>query len=321
MTTTIHLQAVDAVEVTILVDNATDVLIAGNDVAQRAPVMSNTFERPPLLAEHGFSLLVTVQKDGNRETILYDAGLGEDTIIHNMHVLGIAPDSIRAIVLSHGHTDHHGGMLKLLQQLGGRSVPFVVHPDVWRDRKGKFADGSELHLPPPVRETIERTGVEIVEKRDPSLLAAGMVLVTGQVERTTEFEKGMPSHMACTDGEWVPDEAIWDDQALIMNVKEKGLVVLSGCSHSGIVNVLRYGQKLTGVEKVHAVVGGFHLSGAYFEQVIPPTVDALSDIQPDVIVPGHCTGWKAIQTIAQRMPEAYVPTSVGTTLRFGQSTA
>jgi 7,8-dihydropterin-6-yl-methyl-4-(beta-D-ribofuranosyl)aminobenzene 5'-phosphate synthase len=316
MSEQISLKPVDGVDVTILVDNTMDVLLPGNEVAHRAPIRSTTFESPPLLAEHGYSLLLTIHHEGRSESLLYDAGLGENTAVHNMDVLGVQMDDLRAIVLSHGHTDHHGGLKSVLKRVGKQNLPLVLHPDVWLDRKGTFGDGGELHLPPPSRADLEQEGVEIVERRDPSLLLDDMVLVTGQVERTTDFEKGVPTHLARSGEEWQPDPWVWDDQAIMINVKDKGLVVLSGCSHSGIVNVLRYGKHLTGIEQVHGVVGGFHLSGGFYEQVIPPTVDALAEMQPDVIVPGHCTGWKAIHAIAQRMPQAYVQTCVGTRLHF-----
>jgi 7,8-dihydropterin-6-yl-methyl-4-(beta-D-ribofuranosyl)aminobenzene 5'-phosphate synthase len=314
---TLLLKPVDTLEVTILVDNTMDVLLPGNALVQRAPLQTNSFERPPLLAEHGYSLLVTVTQQGHKTSLLYDTGLGEDTVLHNMDVLGINLDDVRAIVLSHGHTDHHGGLLGIVKRLGNKHLPLVLHPDVWRDRKGTFAGGGELHLPPPSRADLEQEGVTIVERRDPSLLIDDMVLVTGQVERTTNFEHGVSTHLARTGDTWEPDPWLWDDQALVVHVKDHGLVVLSGCSHAGIVNILRYAQHLTGVDKVHAVVGGLHLSGGSYEQVIQPTVAALAAMQPDVVVPGHCTGWQATHAIAQQLPAAYVQTCVGTRLHFG----
>ncbi len=318
MTDTIALEPIDSLEVTVLVENTMDVLMPGRASVTRAPIQNETFERAPLLAEHGFAVLVTASKNGHRDTILYDAGLGQDTIIHNMDVLGIDAADIRAIVLSHGHTDHHGGLLRVLQRLGKRNIPLVLHPDVWRDRKGVFPGGGELHLPPPSRADLEREGARVLERRDPSLLLDNSLLVTGQVERTTDFEKGMATHMARSEGgEWEPDPWLWDDQALIANVKGQGLVVLSGCSHAGIINILRYARKLTGVDEVHAVAGGLHLSGAAYDPIIPSTVDALAAIAPAIIMPGHCTGWKAMHTIAQRMPDAYVNPCVGTRLVLG----
>lgn len=314
--TPVQLQPVDAVEVTILVDNVMDALLAGGAGVQRAPLRWESFEREPLLAEHGFAALVTVEQAGQRTTLLYDTGMGPTTLIHNMDVLGIDPAELHAIVLSHGHTDHHGGLMGLLARLGARRLPLILHPDCWRDRKAVFPGGAELHLPAPTRADLEREGVAILERRDPSLVLADRVLVTGQVARVTPFEQGLPGHFAqAVDGNWEPDPWIWDDQALVVHVRDRGLVVLSACSHAGIVNVLHYARRLTGVDTVYGVIGGLHLSGGVFEPIIPATVEALVELAPAVMLPGHCTGWKAQHAIARALPEAYVQTCVGTRIR------
>jgi len=156
-----------------------------------------------------------------------------------------------------------------------------------------------------------------VEERAPSLLLNGTVLVTGQVDRVTDFEKGFPIQTArSTDGGWEPDPWIWDDQAVVVNVRDRGLVVLSGCSHAGAVNVLRYAQALTGESKVHAFVGGMHLTGGLFEPIIPRTIAELVAIGPDVVVPGHCTGWRAANLLVTTLPDAFVQSNVGTRLHF-----
>lgn len=310
----IALQPVDQVQLTVLVDNFMDVLLPSTEIARRIPVEFDGFEGEQLMAEHGLSLLITVCNNGRSESLLYDTGLGHHTLVHNMDVLGVNPADFRAIVLSHGHTDHHGGLPDLLQRLSKKQLPLVLHPDAWLDRKMVFPNKKELHLPPPSRADLEQEGVEVLERRDPSLLIDNMILVTGQVERVTDFEQGAPGHFAHKGADWEADPWIWDDQAVVMHVRNKGLVVVSGCSHAGIVNVLRYARKITGVEKIHAVIGGFHLSGAVFEKIIPPTVDNLVEIAPQVIMPGHCTGWKAVHEIARRMPDAYIQTCVGTRL-------
>jgi 7,8-dihydropterin-6-yl-methyl-4-(beta-D-ribofuranosyl)aminobenzene 5'-phosphate synthase len=162
----------------------------------------------------------------------------------------------------------------------------------------------------------------VVEERGPSLLLDGAVLVTGQVERVTDFEQGFRVHQARTaDGGWEPDTWIWDDQAVVVNVRGKGLVVLSSCSHSGAINVLEHARRLTAVEHVHAFVGGMHLTGGLFESIIPRTIEALSAIAPDVVVPGHCTGWQAANLIVTRLPQAYVHSNVGTRLHFAGTAA
>jgi 7,8-dihydropterin-6-yl-methyl-4-(beta-D-ribofuranosyl)aminobenzene 5'-phosphate synthase len=119
-------------------------------------------------------------------------------------------------------------------------------------------------------------------------------------------------HQAFRDGEWQPDPLIADDQALVAHVRDKGLVVITGCSHAGVINTVRYARKLTGVDRVYAVIGGFHLGTPLFEPIIEPTVKALEEFQPQVIVPTHCTGWRAAHALEAAFPEAFVPGSVGT---------
>jgi 7,8-dihydropterin-6-yl-methyl-4-(beta-D-ribofuranosyl)aminobenzene 5'-phosphate synthase len=317
MSERVSLEPVDAANVTVLVDNFIDALLPSGEVAQRPRVAYDMWEREQLIAEHGLSLLLTIEHNGHSASLIYDAGLSREAAIHNMDVLEVRLPDLRAIVLSHGHSDHHGGLEGMIRRVGARGMPLVVHPEAWRDRKVVFPTGSELHLPPPSRQDLDREGVEVTEERQPSLLIDGMVLVTGQVERVTDFEKGFPLNYARSgNGGWEPDPWIWDDQAVVVNLRGKGLVVLSGCSHSGAINVLRQAKRLTGEDRVHAFVGGMHLTGGIFERLIPRTLDELAAIAPRWLVPGHCTGWRATHEIARRLPEAYVQTSVGTRLHF-----
>ena len=140
--------------------------------------------------------------------------------------------------------------------------------------------------------------------------------MTGEVDRTTDFEKGFPIHQAYRGGGWEPDPLILDDQALIVNVKGKGLVVLTGCGHAGVVNICRYARRLTGIDQLYLVMGGFHLNGPLFEPIIGETCEALADLSPEVLVPTHCTGWKAIHALAARLPDAFIQNSVGTTFEL-----
>lgn len=315
----VTLVPVDAADVTILVDNYLDILLPGTDTVRRPPLVWDWSEREQLRAEHGYSLLLTVQRDGRSSSILYDAGLGRDTVQHNMDVLEIRPGELRAVVLSHGHADHHGGLEGIFRRIGRRGrrgMPLVLHPDAWRDRKIVFATGTEMHMPPPSHNDLDHEGVAIVEERGPSLLLDGTVLITGQVERVTDFEKGFPVQQARTKQGWEPDIWVWDDQAVVCHVKDKGLVVLSACSHSGVVNVLLHARRLTGIDQVYALVGGMHLTGAIMEPLIPRTIDEVSVIAPTILVPGHCTGWKATHELARQLPDAYVQSSVGTRLHF-----
>jgi 7,8-dihydropterin-6-yl-methyl-4-(beta-D-ribofuranosyl)aminobenzene 5'-phosphate synthase len=313
----VNLLPVDTADVTILVDNSLDILMPSTEIAHRAPLAYDWAEREQLIAEHGYSLLLTVQRDGHTASVLYDAGLGRNTVLHNMDVLDVRAGDLRAVILSHGHADHHGGLEGMVRRISRRKMPLVLHPDVWRERRIVFPTGVEIHMPPPSHTDLDREGVDIIEERGPSLLLDGAVLVTGQVERVTDFEKGFPIQQAHTDHGWEPDTWIWDDQAVVCHVKDKGLVVLSSCSHAGVINVLRHTQRLTGIDKVYAFVGGLHLSGGLFEAIIPQTITELTNIGPTIIVPGHCTGWKATHEVARKLPEAYIQTNVGTRLHFG----
>ena len=191
-------------------------------------------------------------------------------------------------------------------------MPLLLHPEFWTRRRLVTPNGA-FELPLPSRRGIEEAGFAVVEDRQPSLLLDGVLLVTGEVERTTDFEKGfpLPVHQAWRDGDWEPDPLIHDDQAVVLHVRDKGLVVLTGCGHSGIVNIVRHAKALTGVERVYAVLGGFHLTGGLFEPIIPQTVAALAEEQPDVLVPAHCTGWKAMMALAAACPRRSEPNSVG----------
>jgi 7,8-dihydropterin-6-yl-methyl-4-(beta-D-ribofuranosyl)aminobenzene 5'-phosphate synthase len=313
----VTLLPVDVADVTILVDNFLDILLPSDEVAHRAPLHYDWSDREQLIAEHGYSLLLTVVREGRSESVLFDAGLGRKTVLHNMDVLEVRATDLRAVILSHGHADHHGGLEGMFQRIGRPKMPLVLHPDVWRERRIVFPTGHEISMPPPSHADLDREGVEIIEERSPTLLLDGMVLVTGQVDRVTNFEKGFPLQQMHTDHGWEPDTWIWDDQAVVCNVKDKGLVVLSACSHAGAINVLKHAQLLTGIDRIHAFIGGFHLSGGIFEPIIPPTIAEFVKIGPNIIVPGHCTGWKATHELARQLPDAYVQTSVGSRLHFG----
>lgn len=239
-----------------------------------------------------------------------------DNSIDALEILEVKPSDLQAVVLSHGHADHALGLLGMLQRRGRRALPLVLHPEAFKTRKVVFPDGHELRLPPPSRADLEAEGIELVEERNPSYLLQESVLITGQVPRRTEFEKGFSIHFAEVDRRWEPDPWIHDDQAIVMKVKGKGLIVLTGCGHSGLINILTQAQALAGGERIHAVVGGFHLTGGLFDALIPRTVEELRRFGPAVVVPGHCTGWKATHAIAAAMPGAFIQNSVGTTFIF-----
>ncbi|HKA54976.1 MAG TPA: MBL fold metallo-hydrolase [Candidatus Binatia bacterium] len=306
------LKEVDKVEILTILDNTIDMLLPDGAKVKRLPRSPDAMTRESLIAEHGFAALVTVSNGNTSESLLFDAGLSKKGLIHNMDVLEVKPKELHTIVLSHGHADHTRGLMGMVERLGERKMPLLLHPDAFLERKVIFPDGHEINLPPPDRRVLSQDGIEFIEERDPSYLLGGLVLVTGQVHRTTDFETGFPIHYALRNDEWQKDPYIHDDQAVVVHVKGKGLVVLTGCGHAGAINTIRQAQELTGVQQVHAVIGGFHLSGQLFEPIIAPTVAALKELNPEMVVPAHCTGWKAVHAIARELPQAFVQNSVGT---------
>jgi len=298
-----------------VIDNFVDILMAGSEDVRRY-VAHDFSSREQLIAEHGFSALVTVESGGRRSSILYDAGLTPDALGRNLDLLGVPVTDLRAIVISHGHADHHGGLEGLFARYGRTRLPLVIHPEAWRERKVVFPTGVELRLPPPSRADLEAEGLELVEERGQTLLLDDTVLVSGQVERVTEFEQGFPIHYGRSDGGWEPDPMIWDDQNVIVHVKDKGLVIVSGCSHAGAVNVLRNAQRLTGESQIAGFIGGCHLTGGLFESIIEPTVAAFAAANVGRVLPAHCSGWKAVHLLARAMPEAFVQPAVGTVVSF-----
>ncbi len=322
----IALEPVDEVTITTLVDNVYDALLAGDSGVTRAPFTVGTARAPQfesgattvgLMAEHGFSALVTIRRGTATTVLLFDTGLSPDAMTTNCDRLGVDLSHLQGVVLSHGHFDHAGGLAGLAGKKGIRSLPMVVHPNIWARRRMAVPGREPDELPTLSKRTLEREGFAVIERREPSLLVDGCVLITGEVDRTTEFERGMPSaHQAWTGSTWQPDPLVLDDQALVVHVRGRGLVVLTGCGHAGVVNIVRHAQRLTGVTTLHALIGGLHLSGPAFEPIIRPTVDALTAMTPGLLVPGHCTGWRAQHALAAALPDAWVAGSSGSSFHL-----
>ena len=306
----LRLREAEGVKIISLVDNSIDFL----STIQRKEVKSfrEWVKKPSRLpiAEHGFSMLVRVYDGNECHNILFDVGSSPSTIIANARRMRINLTQIECIVLSHGHYDHFGGLSTVTKIINRNDLPIIVHKDMFKKRGAVSPNGTIRKYPDFPREEDVKPAKYVITKQ-PRLIANNLALVTGEIPRKTGFEKGYSRHRAFINGEWKPDPWIWDERALVINVRNKGLVVLSGCAHAGIINTILYAKQLTGIEVVYAVLGGFHLSGREFEKRIDQTVKELEKIGPKLLAPSHCTGWRGIYAIYRAMPDGFIWNSVG----------
>jgi 7,8-dihydropterin-6-yl-methyl-4-(beta-D-ribofuranosyl)aminobenzene 5'-phosphate synthase len=319
-----EISEVDRLEVISLVDNSVDFL----STIERKEAQSfrqwtrkrhgqewaRTHTQLPL-AEHGFSMLIRVLCGRKSVSILFDTGISANGVVENTKRMGLELNEVEYVVLSHGHYDHFGGLVSALKTINKANLPLIVHEDMFKTRGSTNSDGTIRTYPEfPTREQLSST--QSINTKQPYLIADGMILVTGEIPRETSFEKGFLQHKALINGSWQPDHLIFDDRAVVFNVRGKGLVVISGCAHAGIINTTAYAQRISGIVNIYAVMGGFHLSGKENERRIKPTVREMKRISPRLIAPSHCTGWRGMCTIAKALPEAFVCNSVGNLYRL-----
>lgn len=313
----LNIQEADRLEIMVLMDNYTDMLLTERtDVYRRPQIPLPNI----LLAEHGLSCLIKVCAGDEEHFVLMDGAITPACLLRNAKLLKVDPGRIEAVALSHGHPDHFLGLfefLKLINEERNEEVPLYLHPDAFLERRLNIpAIGHPAPIPALDEGSLKEAGALPVKSEKAMPLAGGLIHTTGEIERRIPFEKGFPWAEAKIDGDWVYDP-FNDDQGLVVKLKGKGLVVISGCAHAGIINTVEHAKKIAGTEKVHAVLGGFHLTGPIFEPIIQPTIDELKRINPDYVVPMHCTGWKAINRIAEELPEQFLLNTVGTTYVFG----
>jgi 7,8-dihydropterin-6-yl-methyl-4-(beta-D-ribofuranosyl)aminobenzene 5'-phosphate synthase len=315
---------VDALEVLVLVDNVTDSLSSNpKDVLPEWSVLLTGGKLRVLAgsticcAHHGLSLLLTAQVGSRKRTLLFDAGPAAATFQRNTEILGVDFASIEAVVLSHGHWDHAGGLLAAIESIarsrGSKSFTCYVHPGMFRQRATKRPDGqlyvNEL-VPDPER--LSGAGANVLNTSEPQSVADGAFYVSGEIPRVTSYEAGVPNHLTrSADGtSWEPDPLIMDERFVSVNIKGKGQFVFSACSHAGLINVLTHARAVFPSIPLHGAMGGLHLSGIN-ERVIPQTVADLKNFGLKLLAPGHCTGWRALSQMAREFGEELVPSAVG----------
>lgn len=263
-----------------------------------------------LWGEFGLSLLVEAERQGTELRLLVDTGLTSEPLLHNMKLLDVDPSKIEYIFLTHCHYDHTGGLGGVTEKTR-KGVKIVAHPEIFRRCYVVRQNMKYIGVPErSSRSTVEANGGSWLLSREPFAFIPG-VMTTGEIQRVTSYEPLENVHIEM-DEEMVQDPEL-DDVSLIVNVAGRGLVIISGCSHAGIVNIMKQARRITGVEKIIGVIGGFHLRVANEEQ-LSKTVDELD--AAETVCAGHCTGFEAMKSISDRMGERFTLLQCGTVIEF-----
>ncbi len=261
------------------------------------------------LGQHGVSFLLEGVKGSDVMRILVDVGQNSQALLNNMKLMNILPSIIDAVVLTHCHYDHTQGVAKMLREIGKRDIQVIAHRDIFRLN---FVTEPYLRhvgiMPGDSREEIEKAGGSLLLTRDPVQLMSG-ITTTGEVKRQTDFEEVGIALKTIEGGEVVDDQML-DDISVVANINGKGLVIVTGCSHAGIVNIARHAVELTGCEKIEGILGGLHLVDAS-DVRIRRTAEELSKLNPEWICVGHCTGFKAQVELYLTFRERFSPLQTG----------
>lgn len=268
------------------------------------------------LGQHGVSFLVEGASQGNTKRILVDVGQNPDALLSNMRTMGISPSIANAIVLTHCHHDHTQGIRRVLRETEKKDVPVIAHPAIFRRRFVTQPSYRELGtMPGGSKAEIEEAGGSMSLTKDPFTIMPG-IMTTGEVRRRTEFE-GASTGLKTIENGMVVDDLMLDDISVIANVKDKGLVIITGCSHAGIVNIAHQAIEVAGSNKIEGIIGGLHLVEAP-DTVIRRTVEELSKLNVARISAGHCTGFKAQVELYHTFKERFLPLHTGMQFEWGQ---
>ncbi len=324
---------VDQLILTCVVDNSYDIFAKGGKfgalTVHRTPVPYPYGSGAMLLAEHGLAYHLESTRGAERKQILLDFSLTTRSLTNNYQALKLDPAKADALILSHGHDDHYGGLPELVRALQGRFRPGITlyagGEDTFSHRWQVKDDGRQVDRGRLGRTDLESCGVNVVLAKEPTVVA-GHAFTSGQIPRLTEFEMTPPSARLeaapeTPGAEAKPSRLVKDsfqgEHATAYHIKGRGLVVISSCGHAGIVNTVRHFQKVSGIDHIHAVVGGWHLA-PYSDEITEKTVAALREINPDYYIPMHCTGFRALAAIHREMPEKLILPAAGTRVVFGE---
>jgi 7,8-dihydropterin-6-yl-methyl-4-(beta-D-ribofuranosyl)aminobenzene 5'-phosphate synthase len=301
----VEIPEAERITITSIEDNYYDSLRSDDKIAKRY--------RGDLYAEHGLACHMETVVDGRSHALLFDFGRTFHAVSPNINMLKIDFDKLEALALSHGHRDHFGGLVELLKSRREK-IPKGVPLYLGEEALAESGQGERVAHRPPKKEEIESLGiVKIVEIIEPTPVIPGAFL-TGRIEQVTDYEKVDPGRWVKREDKRV-QETFVGEQSVVLSLQGKGLVVFTGCAHLGVINTVKHAQKITGVTKVHAILGGFHLIGAK-EEVIQRTVADIKAMSPDYVVPMHCTGFEAVVALAKEMPDQFILNTSGTRYTF-----
>jgi 7,8-dihydropterin-6-yl-methyl-4-(beta-D-ribofuranosyl)aminobenzene 5'-phosphate synthase len=270
----------------------------------------------PYLAQHGISFLIEGSYGAEIRYILIDVGQNSQALLHNMSLMEVSPSIIDTIVLTHCHYDHTQGVVKMLEQIGRKDVRVIAHSTIFRPHF--ITEPRERHVgvqPQDSREAMERAGAKVVLSDAPFQLMPGLI-TTGEIRRQTDFEEVGIALKTRENGE-VKEDLMYDDISIVAKVRGKGLVIITGCSHAGIINILLQSKELTGCSRIDGIIGGFHLVEAPEARILR-TMAELAKLKPSRISAGHCTGFRAQVELFNAFRNEFVPLHTGMRLSFSQ---
>ena len=319
------MNAIDHLEVIALMDNVSDPFteLHPNLRWNESQYMVEVLNKKSYCGEDfcraclGLSLLIKFSFNDETKTVLFDAGPDKDLVVDNAKRMQIDLTQIDAVVLSHGHFDHYAGLISVLDAVGKKDLLVYVHPELFAPRA--FDEGTGTLYPCSynlTQEEVEKHGGKVIASQDPLVIFQDHLLISGEVERVTAYETGSPGECREINGQWEDASLVIDERVLILNLKGQGLCVFTACGHTGVINAVKHAQKITGINKVHLVMGGFHLAPASVANRIKLTLDDFAQINPDYIATGHCTGAKAQGQLTERFRDKHMPYGVGTVLRL-----
>jgi 7,8-dihydropterin-6-yl-methyl-4-(beta-D-ribofuranosyl)aminobenzene 5'-phosphate synthase len=343
-----NIAELDELEILVVVDNETDTLSSVDDGVPQIPEVIHRAARTApsrihqgheckevmdqlCCACHGFSVLITGRRDGRQHRMLFDVGPYADLWLDNAHRLAVDLSTIERVFLSHWHFDHSGAFPKVISAINaaraaaGLDRPVVdLHPSRPDQRGVLLPSGVMFMLPQePTFDAIAQAGGEIVKHDDPHALCDGFFFASGAIDRVTDYETGLVGHHSFRNEVCEPDPLIMDERFVAARVRGRGVTVFSACSHAGIVNACLAAGKVFADAPIDLVLGGYHLAGKPMEPRIAPTVrDLKARIDPRLVAPGHCTGWRAKAALAATFaPGRYAPSVVGTLYRLETASA